>query len=90
MIIDKEKIVARNLFKIIRVSEWKDIIEVREERIRYTPLDPKSQWLMFIDSNEGEAYLNSPFNSKGRYIKLRGSKHARRIVAEYQNLYCNK
>lgn len=82
--VDEEKVVSRNLFKIIREFKWEELTEIKPVSIGYTPIHPKFKWFILVDSNEGEINLASPFNIKGKYIKIKNTKRSREIIKKHR------
>lgn len=80
VVITDETIVAKCLFKTIQKSEWRDVKEIKQVAMSYQPLNPKMNWLVFIDSKDSLLYPKSPFNFKGRYIRIKASKKNRKFL----------
>lgn len=71
--ISERGIVAKNLFGTIRKVSWDKILYVEIVPIAYSTVDVQRDWFVFIDSENGELNVQSPFNFKGRYIKIKAS-----------------
>ena len=80
VVITENEIVAKCLFGTIRRTDWKDVKEIMIMPLSYQPLNPKTDWFVFVDKLNGILYHKSPFNFKGRYIKIKTSKKNRKFL----------
>lgn len=75
--ISEREVVAKNLFGTIRKISWQKILYVEVVSIAYSKIHIKREWFVFIDSENGELNLKSPFNLKGQYIKIKATNKNR-------------
>ena len=82
VVIDENKITARNIFYTIREITWENVEEVMGVPIAYNALDPIMHWFLFVDNKGGKVWIKSPFNVKGRCIKIKASKKTREFLLQ--------
>lgn len=82
VVIDEKGITARSLLSVLRHINWEDVTEIAKIRLSYIPIDPKMNWFMFVDNKNGEAYLKTAFNVKGKFIKIKASKRNEQFLLQ--------
>ena len=82
VIIDKNRIRSRNIFKTILEAQWKDIKEVVLVMFNLSGAGTAVKWLVLKDKDEDIKQYNGVMN-KDTFITIRYSKRAVRVIRIY-------
>jgi hypothetical protein len=80
--IDEERIVNRNIFRIIREVTWKDILEIKLLDVNFSTIGTKLKWICLYDNHEGIKESNG-IGRKSSYIMIRNTKKNKEIIEHY-------
>ncbi|MCX4363691.1 MAG: hypothetical protein OSJ74_09985, partial [Clostridia bacterium] len=82
VVIDGNKIKARNIFSIIREITWDEVDEVYDLSVCYHPSYPIVKMFVFVDNKGGKKEIKSPLNIKGQCIRIKANKRTRKFLLQ--------